>query len=52
MCVFMAAIRNAYKKGENEFKSQGRDLLRFDTESKKADDTGVTILTREEILGK
>lgn len=41
LCLFGAAIRLAYKKGWNEFKFTGRDLL--------DKDTGVKIFTREEI---
>lgn len=42
LTVFMAAVRRGAKIGDNEFKRNGRELLEKDT--------GVKILTREEII--
>lgn len=44
LSVFAAAIRTAYREGNNAFKSIGRETLEADT--------GVTIRTREEILAE
>lgn len=44
LVLFAAAIRLAYKEGDNEFKSSGKDIL--------LQDTGVNIRTREEILSE
>lgn len=43
LCLFAAALREGVKTGQNEFKFIGRDIL--------LRDTGVRILTREEISG-
>lgn len=44
LTIFAAAIRTAYKEGDNDFKSTGREIL--------LRDTGVNIRTREEILSE
>lgn len=44
LCLFAAALRSGAKKGWNQFKFAGRDILR--------QDTGVEIQTREEFLGQ